>query len=207
MAASWPDRPALNSELNPAGATAARDRDLVVRLRTGDEEAFAELYRTYVNGLGAFVKSIVQSDDVAEEIIQDLFLRLWKDRHSWDPPNPLGAYLYRAARNRAISHLRHERIETKFLDFPAGDGETRDIPDVAPIADDLAEAADLNHAIVRVIETLPPRCREVFNLRRSHELSYAEIGEVLGISVKTVEIHMSRALGTLRRQLAPWRPR
>jgi len=182
----------------------ARDRLLVARIRQGDVAAFDALFMAYKNDLGAFVHSLVRSPEAAEEIIQDLFLRLWENRDLWDFGNAVRPYLFGAARNRAISHLRHERVELELKSRVArerhGSGHA-----VQPMADAVAEANDLEAIITRVVESLPPRCREVFQLSRRHQLSHAEVARVMGISVKTVEVQLRRALAALRAVLTDLR--
>lgn len=163
------------------------------------------MYRAYKNDLGAFVASHVGSVDVAEDLIHDLFLRVWENRYEWEPTVPLNVYLFRAARNRAISHLRHARVEAKFRQRVAARGGTGLEPTPAAPADADLRMNELEASIERGVEALPERRREVFRLNRYHHLTYAEVAQVLGISVKTVEVHMGLALTALRQALAPWR--
>jgi RNA polymerase sigma-70 factor (ECF subfamily) len=122
----------------------------------------------------------------------------------WDVQLGLTSYLYRAARNRAVSFLRHEGLERRWRE-EAARGGVDPIERVEPIrSDDRANAAELSTAIERAMALLPARCREVFTLNRRHGLTYREIAEALEISVKTVEVHMGRALAALRRHLADW---
>jgi len=183
----------------------ACDRDRVDRVRAGDVHAFEELFRAYKNDLGAFVASYVRSREGAEEVIQELFLHLWQQRHVWDVAVPLNIYLFRAARNRAISWLRHERVESAFRERVARAGADAFAPRQPPSSDEAARVRELEDAIDQVVSTLPERCGEVFRLNRYHHLSYAEVAEVMAISVKTVEGQMGRALATLRVRLAAWR--
>ena len=98
----------------PDASRESRDRAWVERIRTGDVPAFEAMFRAYKNDLGAFVTSWVHSREAADEVIQDLFLHLWEQRHEWEPVVPLNIYLFRAARNRAIDYLRHQRVEASF---------------------------------------------------------------------------------------------
>jgi RNA polymerase sigma-70 factor, ECF subfamily len=171
---------------------------------TGDPQAFEALFRAYVEPLCAFVYTYVERQDVAQEIVQDLFCWLWVHRHSLPAMGSVRAYLYSAARNRAINHIRDSRVELQFEATAAGDrhGTPGTCSTHTPSAE--AEAADLAEALSRALRAMPPRCREVFTLTRDQQLSHAEVAQVLGISIKTVEIHMGRALALLRERLAPW---
>ncbi len=182
---------------------AVRDREWVAHIRAGDVQAFEAVFRAYKNDLGAFLRTFLRSPEAAEEVIQDLFLRIWEQRHEWEVTVPLNIYLFRAARNRAISYLRHERVEREFRERVGlmGVGGT---PRSPSWADEAASVHELGEAIDRAVKELPERCREVFRLNRYHHLSYAEVANVLQISVKTVEVQMGRALSALRGHLVDW---
>ncbi len=189
----------------PDSSRESRDRAWVESIRTGDVAAFEAMFRAYKNDLGAFVTSWVHSREAAEEVIQDLFLHLWEQRHEWQLAVPLNIYLFRAARNRAIDYLRHQRVETEFQQRIAQRHDEGFEPRPPLRGDEAAQAAELEDAIERAVSALPPRCQEVFRLSRYHHLSYAEVAQVMQISTKTVEVQMGRALTALRRRLAAWR--
>lgn len=186
-----------------AEQVAARDRDWVERVRTGDVEAFEAMFRAYRDDLGAFLQSYLRSRAAAEDVLQDLFLRLWEQRYVLEITVPLNIYLFRAARNRAVSYLRHERVEAKFRERVAHDGNTF-VPRSSAPSDEAVRVHELEAAIEVAVSALPERCQEVFRLNRYHHLSYAEVAETLQISVKTVEVQMGRALTRLRGGLAEW---
>jgi RNA polymerase sigma-70 factor (ECF subfamily) len=158
---------------------------------------FDELVRTYYGRLCNFAYRFVGSRDVAEDIVQDVLMRLWRMREEFDPRDPL-AYLYQAVRNQAVSYRRQQGVRERWSAHAAADMERR------PGDDGLShvEAADLATALARGIEQLPERCRLIFTMSREQDLSYAEIARILGISVKTVETQMGRALKALRSRLA-----
>lgn len=183
----------------------ARDRVWVERIRTGDMDAFESMFRAYKDSLGAFIERCVGSRDAMEDVLQNLFIRLWERRDDWELTVPLNVYLFRAARNSAISYLRHQRIETRFQERVAREGDTTLEPAAPTSGEEAAHLKDVEDAIERAVAQLPPRCREVFCLSRYQQLSYAEIAQVMQISVKTVEVQMGRALTALRARLAGWR--
>jgi RNA polymerase sigma-70 factor (ECF subfamily) len=180
------------------------EREWLERVRVGDERAFEEVFRAYVDPLFNFALSYVESSDIADEIVQDLFCTLWAQRFTLDMPRGMRPYLFAAVRNRALNVLRdrrvqlamHERLARRAGDLHAGLA-ARD-SDATTITNDLAAA------VSRVVRDMPPRCREVFTLLRYQHMTYAEVAHLLAISPKTVEIHMSRALNILREELAPW---
>ena len=179
----------------------ARDQVLVARIRSGDPEAFDALFCAYRDDLGAFVQGIVRVREAAEEIVHDLFLRLWEGRDLWEFEGAVRPYLFRAARNRAISYLRQERAELRLRERLALRLAHRPPAPLEPPADAAAEARDLEAAIARAVGRLPRRCQEVFRLSRHHHLSHAEVARVMGIAPKTVEVQLRRALIALRAEL------
>ncbi|HTR79866.1 MAG TPA: RNA polymerase sigma-70 factor [Gemmatimonadaceae bacterium] len=180
------------------------DRGLFVRVRLGDDAALAALFDRYVDALCSFAFAYAQSRDSAEEIVQDVFIWIWEHRTAIEPPRSVPSYLYTAVRNRALNQLRARATEVRFYEREATEGGSAVSPRRTDAPDALAEAHDLRDAAARAVAELPLRCREVFTLARGRQLTYAEIADVLGISPKTVEIHMSRALAHLRERLAPW---
>ncbi len=168
-------------------------------LRVTDDrlrDRFGVLFRQTYPELCNFVAQFVRSRAMAEELVQDLFLRLWEKRASWEAELPSRSYLYRAARNRAFDHLRHERIVEQTVALSAGDLAPAD-----PLSGDDPDHDDLKAALQRAIERLPERTRQVFTLSRGHGLTYAQIADTLDISVKTVEGQMARAFRNLREEL------
>jgi RNA polymerase sigma-70 factor (ECF subfamily) len=172
------------------------------RIRAGDERAFAELFRAYYAGLCSFVYARVRSGAIAEDLVMDVFRRLWEHRTKLEVHRSVRSYLFSAAVHAAASHLRHRRIEATLVrDVEAHAQSVPAIgtPRATPVMD--AERAELAHAIARAADALPPRCRAVFLLWQQ-QLSYAEIADVLGVSIKTVENQLGRALRALRVRLA-----
>ena len=125
-------------------------------------------------------------------------------RESWVDTGPgIRAYLYVATRSRALNYLRHEDTEARarVLAFPRG--VTADEPALPPEGEKQLESDDITRAIEQVLAGMPPRQREVAALRLRHQLSTAAIAERLGISPRTVEVHIARATKTLREPLPP----
>ncbi len=196
---------ATASANSAASADSARaDAALVARVQTGDLDAFETLVRAWAKPLIAFAAALLRSHHNAEEVVQDLFVWIWEHRFQWEVHGALGAYLYRSVRNRAVSHLRHQQVEDRFQERLARIPPRAPAFDSSPAEQGMA-ADELSSAIDAAIAGLSDRCREVFLLNRQQGLSYAQVADTLEISVKTVEIHMARALAALRQALAPWR--
>ncbi len=177
------------------------DRALLERLRGSDgaEAAFDTIFRTWYAPLVRAAEAMLRDRAAAEEVVQDMMLALWRRRETLEVDESLRAYLYRATRNRALNHLRRQRVEQR------GEPYAGDRTATAPIADSALGERELADAIREAVTSLPPRCREVFELSRAHGLTYAEIAKTLEISVKTVEVQMGKALRVLRERLAAWR--
>ncbi len=176
------------------------DRALLARLRGGDGEAFDAIFRAYYAPLVGLAEGVLRNRAVAEEVAQDVMLELWRRRETLPVEESLRAYLFRATRNRALNHLRHSRVERRGEPHVATETSHR------PTAPAALVEEEIDAALRTAVDDLPERCREVFELSRVHGLRYAEIASALGISVKTVEAQMGKALRILRERLAPWLP-
>lgn len=180
------------------------DRDLLARLGGGDDRAahaaFDEVFRTWYERLVRAASQVVRDPGVAEELVQDVMLELWRRRTRLAEDGSVQAYLFRATRNRALNHVRHLRVVQRTAGALAA-SEAQEASAPAELA-----GAELDAAIRAAIAALPPRCREVFELSRGQGLRYTEIAGRLGVSVKAVEAQMGRALKSLRERLAPFLP-
>ncbi len=176
------------------------EQELLARLRAGDADAFDAIFRSLYPQLVGLAEGMLRQRAVAEETVQDVMLELWRRRESLTLEESLRAYLFRAVRNRALNHLRHEKVERRGEPFAASE------PSSPPSAQAALEDEEIDAALREAVGALPERCREVFELSRVRGLRYAEIAAAMGISVKTVEAQMGKALRLLRERLAPWLP-
>ena len=176
-----------------------KERATVIRLIAGDEEAFCELYAAYKNRLIYFAMKFVKSRDFAEDIFQDAFTIIWQGRRFINPDASFSSYLYTIMKNRILNQMRDmdkedalkENILAQAIDY----------------TDDTKEsilANDLSEIVKRALETLTPRQREVFEMSREAQLSHREIAEALGISIHTVQEHISVSLRTIRTYLTKY---
>jgi RNA polymerase sigma-70 factor, ECF subfamily len=180
-------------------APAARDADLVARVRAGDDAAFETLFRAHHASLCSFAYRIVGAPDVAEELVQEVFLYLWEHRAEWTVSEATAkTYLFTAVRNAALRAIRHDRVVKRY------EPETIELfSRPRSTADDDLRDAELTADVRRAVATLPDRCRLVFVLSREQGLTYAQIASVLQISPKTVDVQIGRALKALRKLLGP----
>jgi RNA polymerase sigma-70 factor (ECF subfamily) len=166
-----------------------------------DRRAFEAIFREYYASLCRFAARYVGEPATAEEIVQDLFADLWQRRGAWEPRGgSVRAYLLAAVRNRALNLRKRQSVERDWERAEAAD-DVRELHPRPPRADQLLEAAELERQLHAAMESLPERCRLVMHLRWREHLSYAEIAQVMGISVKGVENQLARGLKALREKL------
>jgi RNA polymerase sigma-70 factor (ECF subfamily) len=163
-----------------------------------DRAAFEALFRAHYAGLLRFAIRFVRTPAEAEELVQDVMLQIWIHRDRVAVGEELKTYLYRAVRNHALNALRRRKVEHGFR-------STLPPEPVAPPTGSDESLTETERAVAAAIAALPERCREIFLMSREQGLSYTQIASVLGLSVKTVETQMGRALKSLRIALAEYR--
>lgn len=176
--------------------------DCVQRIRSGDPAAFEALFRTMHVPLLAFATRYLDDSARAEELIQDLFFALWQGREEWVVTGSVPAYLYAAVRNRALNLRRRDLVEQRWVEEEArADAQALQVlpaDDGTPLDD-----ADLRTRLTAAMERLPARCALVMQMRWHSGMRHADIAATLGISVKGVEIQLTRGLKALRALLVP----
>lgn len=195
------DHDGLNAGPGALSPDHRADAELLRRIRSGDERALEAVFRAHYGSMCTVVRRIVFAPDVAEELVQDVFFKLWSKRAQLAEIDALKTYLYRAARNTALNHLRRQKLELAHEEREAIKGE----PTTLEATDDSATAGEVTEAVHTAINRLPTRCREIFLMSRDGGLTYGEIASELGISIKTVETQMGRALKSLRIWLSQYR--
>lgn len=181
------------------------EQALVERIAEGDERAFEELFSAFYGRLCDFAVSYVRAPDIAEEIVQSIFLRIWERRRTWDPRTGVNAYLFASCRNAAFDHIRREQVARRTANATLADDEVPALGASPNAPDALVEQHDLADAVRAAVAVMPERRRAVVIMRWQHQLGPTEIAAALGISVKTVEAHLARAAGDLRERLAGFR--
>jgi len=176
------------------------DQELLALLSTDGESAIDLIFRKYYSFLCKSVYRIIPDTQITEDLAQEVFYGLWKKREQLKINTSLKAYLKRAALNKALNYIRDQKID--FRNAPA---KEELVSKQDSVVQELA-ADNLQQEIDAAIDNLPERCRLVFVLSRFEELSYRQISEQLGISMKTVENQISKALKSLRIALADHLP-
>ncbi len=190
----------------PDPARAERERRLVAAVRDGDSVAFEQLFTEHYALLCDFVHGYLRSRETTEDLVQDLFASIWENRERWLPGGTVRQYLFKAARNRALSHLRHAVVVRRFEDRAKRELVSSIHSRGAERADDSVYLAELTAAFEVAVRALPEGRRRVLLMRWGGGMSHAEIAQVLGISVKGVETQLGRAMRSIREQLAHFRP-
>lgn len=178
------------------------DTALVARVRAGDEAAYEQLFRRFYRELCLYASRVEPALGSGEEIVQEVFARLWLRRDRLPDVQSLGAYLYTAVRNYALNQRQRAATADRWRSTRVL--ELHDAEREAPSADARVRSAELALAIERAVGQLPPRCREVFLLRRREGLTTAETAERMQTTQKTVEIQLGKAMRLLRTALADW---
>jgi RNA polymerase sigma-70 factor, ECF subfamily len=197
----------------PSAAVHDEESDLVARIRGSDEAAFESLYLAHHDELWRFAYSYVGSRDVAEELVQDVFLAVWGTRATWEVSTRVRAWLYASVRHLALNYLRHERVVARTIGAGAWAGAHDSRPGgkasgtqqlepmgmgAGPMDQQLAlEAEELARAVGRAIADLPERRRIAMTLRWKHDMSSLEIARVLGTTPEAVRTLLTRARADL----------
>jgi len=173
------------------------DSEIIRRIREGDARQFESLFRSSYISLVRYARTLVKDQDAAEEIVQDLYYRLWKNREKLEIESSLNGYLYRAVHNLCLHYIDHNRVVEKYA------REMAFRPEESPESPaDIVNYRELQAKIANILERLPEKCGKIFCMSRFEGLKYSEIAERLSVSVKTVEANMGRALKEFRKELA-----
>jgi RNA polymerase sigma-70 factor (family 1) len=171
--------------------------NIIESLKNGDMEAFDGVYRKYCHKLFEFVYHIIKNEPDAEEIVQEVFVKLWESRQRIETYRSFDSYLFTIAYNTTISLVRKRISEKKYVDNII---RMQNESTGTDIADDLS-FEQLNDQVNYLVRHLPARQKEVFLLSREKGLTYKEIAVQLEISENTVENHMVKALRFLREKM------
>jgi RNA polymerase sigma-70 factor, ECF subfamily len=187
------------------------DRQWIDGIHRGDEVSFRDAFLHYQPWLVTIAYALVDSEADAQEIVQEVMLNLWTKRFTLNVRQSLVSYLYAAVRKRAISALRRRKVERVWLARVLrsrgtfGPGPLPENPDRLPVESELA-VGELQAAIARAVAKLPVRRRETLILHRVGQITNAQIAELMGVSIRTVDTQLHQAYATLRKELAPWLP-
>ncbi len=173
-----------------------RDTDIIGRIRQSDKGQFELLFRSSYVSLVRYAKTLIKDHDASEEIVQDLFYRLWKERENLKIESSLNGYLFRSVHNKCLHYIEHNKV----VERHAQEMSYRS-PNNSESPSDILQYKELQEKIAGILEKLPERCGQIFCMSRFEGLKYSEIAEKLSVSVKTVESNMGKALKEFRKEL------
>ena len=200
----FPD-PGVQKDME-AVAALERDAQLMLRVRNGDETSFALLLDRHRAPVIHFVYRMVQNQGIAEELSQEVFLRVYKSRESYEPSAKFTTWLFRIATHLSLNWIRDHRKEKHqaSLDQDIGDGMERQVSDgKMSIEQDLVRQTKLSE-IRRVVQSLPEKQRAAVMMHKYEGLGYQQIAKALGCSESALKSLLFRAYETLRVKLAPY---
>lgn len=177
------------------------EKFLIQGLVTGNKVVFDFVFHYYYSGLCAFCERMTHSEEVAEDIVQELFVNLWIKNNQLKITTSLKNYLFTSIKNRSLDYLKHEQRKAVKLNRLAKES----VPDENLSSLWFAES-ELNEIVEKSLNKLPPRCREIFLLSRVEGLKNQQIAEKLNLSRRTVELQVSNALRLLRTEMAAYLP-
>ncbi len=170
------------------------------KIRRGDEQAFEKLFRAYYPSMCTYAFHFLNNRKEAEEITQEIFLKLWEKRTSLHIRTSIKNYLFRAVKNHCLNQIQHRRVKKQYI------RTLQDHPQRNPNPSDFLLEPWLAEEIENAIHAMPEKRKEIFRLSREEGQTYKEIADKLHLSVKTVEAQMGLALKNLREKLKEYLP-
>ncbi|MGM9508858.1 RNA polymerase sigma factor [Larkinella sp. GY13] len=180
-----------------------RDKPLVKwieDLRSGDRIAFEHIYYQFESKLFQFALKFTGNRDEAEEVVQEVFVRLWERRHFIDPSRNFDGYLFRITRNIVYNHARHRAYEMAYFKYLDNNYNHTD-----NLTENRMDFEELQHVLEEIFNDLPPVRKQIFIMSRIEGLSNAEIAEALQTSTSNIENHIYKALRTIRQKFEKYR--
>lgn len=166
-----------------------------------DSPTFDQIYLENFAALHRYAYTIINDRELAEEMVHQVFLKILEQKEALKVHTSIKAYLFRAVNNECLNHIKHQKVKQSYQTYAI-----ESIPNQVEIPSNQLAYKELEKHLTTVINGLPEQCRTIFQLSRFEELKYREIANQLGISIKTVESQMSKAIKRLRVELADYLP-
>jgi len=177
----------------------ADSKFLINRLKRGEEAAYELLFEEYYQILTVFANKYVHDIETSKEIVQDLFVHLYEKRNQLDINSSLKSYLFRSTHNRSINYINAQKIRNKYAEHVQLQSNKHENS-----LENEVNKTELEHALYKAIDGLPPKCQIIFKMNRFEGLSNSEIAEKLSLSKRTIETQISKALKILRVKMKPF---
>jgi RNA polymerase sigma-70 factor, ECF subfamily len=198
------DSPSPDIHAPPEPRLAQLDESLAARVRAGDVEAFKAIFDMYCEPLQVYVVGLVQDRDAAAECVQEVMYQVWNLGPRWVLRESLRSYLYTAARNRALSYLRRQRLIDRWNAAATGGDTISGMSQGPEGTDEACRRNELAAAIRAAVARLPERRRVAITLRGEYRMTNPQIAQAMGTSIQNVEKHIALALRSLRKALDPF---
>jgi RNA polymerase sigma-70 factor (family 1) len=173
-----------------------QERTICESIRNGDQKAFELVFKKFYGNLCAYANQILYDQDMAEEIVQELFFQVWQKREALMVEVSLKSYLYRAVHNSCLNHIKHNKIKIAYQQYAKDQNSN-----ITFGQQEAMEAEEFLGVVRKAIAKLPPGRKKIFMMIRYEQRRYKEVAELLGISVKTIENQMGKAMQFLRTEL------
>ncbi len=177
--------------------------ELFDQIKSGNEKALEHLFLIYFQRLNDFARNVVKDDLISQDIVQEVFVRIWERRDRIESIN-IEAYLFKFVRNRCLDYIKHLRVVTNRMNEFQLSSKYEELYRIDFIGNEpyVLIEQELKNQIEKTIQSLPGRCRDVFTLSRVDGLKNKEIAEKLNINIKNVERHLKRALQSFSENLS-----
>lgn len=176
------------------------DKAGIYLLNADSAALFESIFKSNYKNLHIYAISLVKDSAVADEIVQNVFYKLWEKKEKVKIQTSITAYLYRSVYYESLNLIKHAKVNESYKKYVSNTTKDHESPG------DTASLKQLQQKIDTALNELPEQCRAIFHLIRFEELKYRDVADKLGISVKTVENQMGKALRVLRTKLAEFLP-
>ena len=185
-----------------------KDSLLFYKITQNSKSAYEELFHLYYSKLCLFAYDLCRSKELAEDIVQDFFLKIWNEKKNIKINTSVKSYFFQSIYNRVINFINHKKVHNLYLSNYLNDNRTKISVNADnnnyPLANLIQQ--ELEGKITEAIDSLPPQCKSVFYSSRFEDLKYDEISKKMNISVNSVKTHMKNALQKLRTALEEYLP-
>lgn len=177
-----------------------QDKEVIHQFRSGNEDAFEQIFHAYYKALVHYAKTILKDMDDSEDIVQQVFVSVWEKRLKIEIHTSLRALLYKSVHNACLNKIKQQQVRSGYAK------EVIQLHNEQGITQDSIQQKELQHKIEAAMDMMPEQCAKIFKMSRFEQMKYQEIAEALNLSVKTIENQMGKALKIMREQLKEYLP-